>query len=300
MSGCLVLETEDPALEEWVGCRFLTCSILPVRMACNCKCKFCFSKSSISTLWQERSEWKNLPVRNYYRWAKDNGATRLVLTGGGEPLLRTSDVLYLIETGREFFSEIACFTNGTFLTRDLSRQMIEAGLSYLCYSRHHEDDLRCRDLMGAQAPSLDAFFEAAEGLTIRATCVMAKDYVNSAEAVWRYIQTLVLYGVRQFTFKHTYVTYEQSLFQNSQENEWSRLHQVEFDPFQGVGEVIARLPWGPEIRRIGELQVCYYYEPSPIWERRNHLCRSSNLLSDGKVYASLEDQRSLLFQLKPY
>ncbi len=62
--------------------------------------------------------------------------------------------------------------------------------------------------------------------------------------------------------------------------------------------MIARLPWGPAIRKIGPFQVCYYYEPTPAWEKEYQLCRSSNLLSDGTAFASLEDSRSRLFRLK--
>jgi cyclic pyranopterin phosphate synthase len=72
---------------------------------------------------------------------------------------------------------------------------------------------------------------------------------------------------------------------------------VDFDPFAEQGEIVARLPWGPCIRKLNSLQVCYYFEPSPAWELENRLCRSANLLSDGTIYASLEDQRSQLFRL---
>lgn len=151
--------------------------------------------------------------------------------------------------------------------------------------------------MGQPAPVLADFIDAAASLAVRATCVMSRGYVDSTEAVWRYIERLRQHGVRQFTFKHTYVAYEQSLFQGSAENHWAADHQVEFDPFVGTGEVVGRLPWGPCIRRMGDLQVCYYQEPTPQWELAQGLCRSTNLLSDGSIYASLEDQRSLLYRL---
>src|SRR5436190_24376135 len=41
----------------WAECRFLTCSVLPVRMACDLDCKFCFSKSSISSLRHDFFNW---------------------------------------------------------------------------------------------------------------------------------------------------------------------------------------------------------------------------------------------------
>ena len=296
-----LLDTPATDTRAWAACRFLTCSVLPVRMACNCRCPFCFSKSSVSTLRHEESILAQLDVEEHYRWAREHGAARLVITGGGEPLLRPGDVLRLVESGRRVFDEIACFTNGTYLTPALARQLADAGLSYLCYSRHHEDDVACRELMGASAPSLTDFFTAAAAgpLKVRATCVMTRGAVDSRERVWEYIEALQAFGVREFTFKHTYVAYEQSLFQGSAEDRWAAEHRVDFDPFEETGEVLTRLPWGPAIRRIGEVQVCFYHEPTPSWEVDNRLCRSSNLLADGSVYASLEDRRSLLYRLTP-
>lgn len=115
----------------WANCRFLSCSVLPVRVACNLHCPFCFSKSSVSALRHERADWRRLDLAAYYRFALERGATRLVMTGGGEPLLRPDDVVYLVEAGAKFFGEIACFTNGTYLTRALARRLKDAGLSYL-------------------------------------------------------------------------------------------------------------------------------------------------------------------------
>jgi cyclic pyranopterin phosphate synthase len=288
---------ERPGVSAWHACRFLSCSVLPVRVACNCACPFCFSRSSVSALRHEPTDWRRLDVAGYYRFARERGATRLVITGGGEPLLRAEDVVHLVALGREVFGEIACFTNGTHLTRELAERLAGAGLSYLCYSRHHPDDEVNRKLMGNSAPRLAAFFGAAGPLKVRATCVMCRGFVDDTDKVWQYIDALRPYGVREFTFKHTYVAYEGSVFGESSQNGWARRHQVEFDPFAGEGDVVARLPWGPCVRRIGGFQVCYYHEPTPRWELENRLGRSSNLLSDGSVYASLEDQRSLLYRL---
>lgn len=282
---------------EWRDCRFLTCSVLPVRYACNCACAFCFSKSSQSALAHDTVDWRRLDLESYFSYARERGATRLVITGGGEPLLRPGAVPGIIRRGKRFFAEVACFTNGSRLTRTLSRELADAGLSYLCYSRHHFDEDRNRRLMGASAPSLDRFFTACGDLAVRATCVMARGYIDSEPLVWEYVQRLAEFGVRQFTFKHTYVAYELSVFAGSAEDRWAAEHRVSFDPFAGQGEVLAELPWGPAVRRIGPHQVCYYHEPTPAWEREHQTCRSVNLLSDGTVFASLEDQSSRLFRL---
>lgn len=282
---------------DWGNCRFLTCSVLPVRMACNLNCPFCFSKSSVSALKSEPASWNRLELERYYEFSRNRGANRLVVTGGGEPLLRPDDVVSIIRRGREFFDEIALFTNGTYLTRELSKELQDAGLSYLCYSRHHFDDLLCQQLMGKGTPKLAEFVAAAGELPIRATCVMSRGWIDSRKLVDAYLSVLSSHGIQEFTFKHTYVAYEKSLFADAPANLWSRQHALNVDPFSGRGDVLGQLPWGPIIRQLNSLQVCYYFEPDPIWELENQLCRSVNLLSDGSVYASLENQQSLLFQL---
>lgn len=284
----------------WQTCSYLSCSVLPVRMACNCSCSFCFSKSSLSALPRDTIDWAKVDLERYFEFSGRRGASRLVVTGGGEPLLKAEAVLDIVRRGKPFFEEIACFTNGSLLSRGLARKLADAGLSYLCFSRHHFDERLNRRLMGQAAPTLARFFESAEGLTVRATCVMARGYVDSEPLAWRYIKRLSRYGVRQFTFKHTYVAYERSVFTNSTEDRWAAEHRVSFDPFAGQGEIVGELPWGPAIRRIGEFQVCYYREPTPAWELEHQLCRSVNLLSDGTIYASLEDQSSQLFRLNNF
>jgi cyclic pyranopterin phosphate synthase len=281
----------------WTRCRFLTCSVLPVRFACDCACPFCFSKSSVSTLRHDTADWARLDLDRYFGFSRDRGATRLVVTGGGEPLLRPDAVVQLVRHGKRYFDEIACFTHGGRLTRGLARRLRDEGLSYVCFSRHHPADAANRALMGDAAPTLDRFFDAADGLTVRATCVMARGQVDDEHKVWEYIDTLAPFGVRQFTFKHTYVAYDRSVFAHSPEDRWAAAHRVAFDPFAGRGEIVATLPWGPAVRRIGAFQVCYYHEPTPDWEKDGLLCRSVNLLSDGSVYASLEDRSSRLFRL---
>lgn len=285
--------------ESWRDCRFLTCSVLPVRLACQCECPFCFSRSSVSALETEPAPWTDADLRAHYRWAADRGATRLVVTGGGEPLLRADTSLRVIAIGTEVFDEIALFTNAARLTNALASELRAVGLSYLCWSRHAIDDADNRALMGAAAPDADAVLGAADaaGLPVRATCVMSTAGVATTDDVWDYIEAFRARGVRQLTFKHTYVANDRSVFASSSANDWSRAHQVQADPFAGCGEVIGALPWGPQIRRIGEVQVCHYFEPTPQWELRQQLARSSNLLSDGSVYASLEDETSLLHRL---
>ena len=286
-------------MTSWGDCRFLTCSVLPVRMACQCECPFCFSRSSISALASEPSPWPAEDLARHFSWAAARGATRMVVTGGGEPLLRADACVEAIRVAKKTFDEIALFTNGALLSVGLARRLREAGLSYVCWSRHAVSDASNRSLMGVAAPAADDVLAAcaAADLKVRATCVMNAAGVADRPAVWSYIDAFAARGVVEFTFKHTYVARASSLFASSPANQWATDHQVSADPFAGHGEVVASLPWGPTIRRIGEVQVCHYYEPTPDWELAHRLARSSNLLSDGRLYASLEDETSLLHRL---
>ncbi len=283
----------------WPECRFLTCSVLPVRMACQCECPFCFSRSSVSALEAGPVPWPDEALGGHFRWAAGRGATRMAVTGGGEPLLRPQACVRAVRIAAEVFDEIALFTNGAGLTKAIAADLRAAGLSYLCWSRHAVDDAANRALMGPAAPNAAVVLNAAAAasLPVRATCVMNTAAVAGPIEAHAYIDAFRARGVRQFTFKHTYVAGERSLFRSSPANRWSRDHQVQADPFATFGVVVGALPWGPQIRRIGEVQVCHYYEPTPEWELRHRLARSSNLLSDGSVYASLEDQASLLYRL---
>lgn len=286
-------------MNPWAECRFLTCSLLPVARACDCECPFCFSRSSLSALPRERSPWDPAALHDHLLWSRSLGATRAVITGGGEPLLDPRAALASVRAAARVFDEVALFTNGSRLTRDLALALRDAGLTYLCWSRHHWDDARNRAVMGAASPDVDVVLDAARDLAVRATCVMHRGGVETADDARAYIAALRARGVGQFTFKHTYVAHERSLYRDSEHDRWCRARRVEGDLFDGEGEVVAALPWGPVVRRIEGAQVCFYREPTPDWELTHRLCRSSNLMADGRVYASLEDSRSLLSRLAP-
>jgi pyruvate-formate lyase-activating enzyme len=281
----------------WAECRFLSCSVLPVARACQCTCRFCFSHSSISALPRRRGGWDPAALLDHYHWARSRGATRLVVTGGGEPMLDPEAVIEAVRLGRQVWDEVTCFSNAARIDAALAGRLADAGLAYLCWSRHHWDDERNRAIMGDAAPSLAEVAARCRGLALRATCVMHRGGIETAGDARRYIAVLREIGVREFTFKHTYVAYERSLFRESSEDAWCRAHQVEGDLFDGEGEVVFALPWGPRVRDIEGVRVCFYQEPTPQWELEHRLCRSSNLLSDGSVHASLEDSQSLLFRL---
>ena len=223
--------------------------------------------------------------------------TRLVITGGGEPLLRADDVVRLVDRARRYFAEITCFTNGTYLTPELARRLGGAGLSYFCYSRHHEDGRPMPRADGADMRRLSKVLPRVGGLEGACHVCHGARYVDTPAAVERYMSSLSRFGVREFTFKHTYVAYEARYFGGSPTERMGRGEPGQSRSVYGPGHGDRAAAVGTVIRRLDEFQVCYYYEPDPAWEKEHRLCRSINLMSDGWAYASLEDHRSRLFRL---
>jgi len=72
---------------------------------------------------------------------------------------------------------------------------------------------------------------------------------------------------------------------------------TEFLEYHG-GVTIDCLPWGSLIYNINwkghHMKIAAYTEPSVYWERTNDICRSWNLMADGRCFISLEDSASIL------
>ena len=111
-------------------------------------------------------------------------------------------------------------------------------------------------------------------------------------------------GVKQITFKELYVaTSHESVYYDNKTNIWSKNNQIPLSLVinyleQNEAELISSLPWNSPIYKYKHkgttLQIAAYTEPSVYWERSTGICRSWNLMTDGKCYASLEDKNSLL------
>ncbi len=292
-------------------------SYLPIANACQADCPFCFSNASIS-----KDQIKHdLNFDLYSNWTKhaiEHGATRAVITGGGEPtLLKFDKMLSLISMASKDFSlPVTLITNAhIFASCSTNEQDIyldrlgSAGLSTLSISRHHYDHEINASIMKLRTP-LGPFLSRAASLVhgssskpkIRLVCVLQKGGIESLNDLEDYLDWGVHHGVQEFCFKELYIsTSTESVYHDQASNEWSRANQV---PLSLVSDLIGKhgsikqtkLPWGAPVYSIkwkGELiSVAAYTEPSLYWERANGLARSWNLMADGRCYASLEDKES--------
>jgi molybdenum cofactor biosynthesis enzyme MoaA len=290
-------------------------SILPVARACQARCPFCFSKASVSAdVRPAPVDWAR--VGEVLRAGRSRGAARAVITGGGEPaLLSDADLERLIREAASVFSKVVLISNGYKWGRmdsadreDALRRLDAAGLSVLALSRHHHDPERNAALMGLDTGSerVAGTWEASRGeysrLRLRWICVLQRGGVEDRGTLERYLDWAAESGVGEVCFKELYVsTSVESEYYDRQANRWSAERQV---PLRLVLELsrerrwtlLERLPWGAPVFegawRGGTIRVAVYTEPSLLWELSNGLCRSWNLMADGRCLASLEDRRS--------
>ncbi len=152
--------------------------------------------------------------------------------------------------------------------------------------------------MGADAPAAaDVVAAAAAGsIKLRATCVMTRGQVENTAGVWQYINAFRSFGITEFTFKHTYVAYEHSLFQGTDEDRWTPGIRSISIRSRGVGEPVGGLPWGPLIRRKGATNMLLPRADARVGAETSTLPLDQPPVERRGV-CLLEDQSSLLYRL---
>lgn len=309
------MEVLGKTLLAWDSLTPRTISVLPIAMACQASCRFCFSKTSVSSEFKGRiGDWAR--IKSVLSQAKKAGAKRAVITGGGEPTLLESAQLHrLIEECSKSFDKVVLISNAYVLAKMTAHERLStlqrwdnAGLSILAVSRHHNDNDKNAHIMGVDtqteliAKTFNDNRDALAGMTLRLICVIQKDGVATLQDVEDYLSWAVEQGVRQVNFKELYVsTSNESAYSNLQANDYSAVNQVSLGIIHDFvekykWEQIATLDWGAPIYKgvfnDKKIQIAAYTEPSVYWERSNGIARSWNLMSDGKVLASLEDPKS--------
>lgn len=307
------------SLQEWQELTPLTLSFLPIAMACQAACSFCFSGSSIS--YEKKKRIKDFTDLAYWcKRASDAGATRFVFTGGGEPTIMPFDeIIEGLKISSQYFAKNVIISNGIFLSKleedDIIARMKAlktAGLSVLSLSYHHYDPETNVKIMGLDTKAekiMQAYAKCNKNDVpqLRIVCVLQKGGIDSPDGFQGFIDKALEYGIDQVCFKELYVasTYE-SLYSKKKENIYSKDHQVSLTAVVDFAEklnlaIVKRLPWGSPIYRYEDaddatkyVDVAAYTEPSVGWERTNGIARSWNYMADNKCYASLEDETSLL------
>ena len=310
------LQLQDAHFKPYHALAPRSISLLPVATGCQAKCAFCFSHSSISHDQRQRSLSPS-HIRTLLAAAKQRGAERAVITGGGEPgLLPPHKLLEMISLcAAHYPRRVTLITNGYFLSSleepervQALRSLWDAGLSVLSVSRHGLDEENNAQIMKLRTRADELAHTvkntSEHSLRLRWVCVLQRGGVQDVSTLEKYLDWVVSTGASEICFKELYVsTSHESVYHSSAYNQWSLENQVslslihDFAHAHGFAQVDA-LPWGSPIFdgkwRGHPLKIAAYTEPSVFWERTYGLARSWNVLADGIVYASLEDKQSQL------
>ena len=305
----------NPNLIPYSQIRPRAISFLPVALACQAKCPFCFSKASVSSDQPTaKPDWPSIEA--WLASGRARGAERAVITGGGEPTLLPDAVLQkLVSACARTFAKVVLITNGHKLATAGVPGQVErltslnlAGLRVLALSRHHHLSDQSQRLMNLSTP-LEVLIRTWREhrnrwpeLRLRLICVLQKSGLDNDKTLAEYLSWASQLGVEEVCFKELYIsTSAESIYHDRSANEWSRSHQV---PLSLVIEFCRRhefvmessLPWGAPVYRgrwLGApLRIAAYTEPSLFWERANGIARSWNIMADGRCHVSLEDRAS--------
>lgn len=288
-------------------------SFLPIAIGCNAGCPFCFSKNSISLVAKQKLIDID-SLRPYYEKARELGVNRSVITGGGEPSLVKKEKLYgYIRFMKEYVDKVIMISNGQVYTKGSDEETINHlkelesnGLDILCISRHGYDNSLNSKLMYLDTNTEQILRVQSEidKLKIRLICVLQKLGVEDEFSLIKYLDFASEYKVKEICFKELYVsTSKESVFFDLEGNNYCRRNQV---PLAMVityletngAKKVSELPWGSPVYEYvhkGHLiKIACYTEPSVFWEQTNKVCRSWNILSDGRCFGSLEVVDSLI------
>lgn len=303
-------------MKPWESCQARSFSVLPIAQACNARCAFCFSKASVSdSILPSKLDMEK--IKYWAGRAREKGAKRAVITGGGEPtLLRHDLMLDLMRTLAQNFPYTLMISNGSVVEkwadkygREIALERVEqwkqAGLSRVAISRHGVDLETDAKIMGIEVDTPQVMDIVAQaGIPVRIVCVLQKGGVDTERAVQQFLVRAANDGADEVCFKELYVSsLSENPWASSKENLYCQNNQVPLKLIIGTMEKMGfirtgELPWGsPYFEGVVQgkrLRVAAYTEPSVGWERRNGMVRSWNLMSDGTCMASLEDPNSVL------
>ena len=285
-------------------------SFLPVAQACQAKCKFCFSESSIST--EQIKKIEDFTHLDYWcSQAKNKGADRFVITGGGEPsIIGIDNIVKILDISTSFFDKNVLITNGMFLLKDTSAgidKLHKSKLSVLAISCHHYDNTINQNIMGIDTGVHDLLKNIKDIKNkplLRLVCVLQNCGIHDQSEIDNYIDFALENNITQICFKELYVSSTtESMYSKSFENIYCKDNQIPLKIILDYAKSknlikTSELPWGCPIFRLTRgdknIDIAAYTEPSVGWERFHGIARSWNYMADNHCYSTLEDLNSKL------
>jgi len=190
-----------------------TLSIVAGTSACDASCPYCISRMTPKQgvgLKEKESDW--LKFDKACKLAQINNVSTVLITGKGEPLLYPDQLTKILEKMERFeFPLIEVQTNGLALGREWEKykpyleKWRQLGLNTIALSIVHYKQERNKEIYspGSEYPDLEKLIKNLHrlGYSIRLSCVMLKNYIDSIEEVKNLVERAKEWNVEQLTIR---------------------------------------------------------------------------------------------------
>lgn len=190
-----------------------TFTIIVGTSACNASCPYCISKMTPS----QGVDMKLKPINwiNFdkaCRLSQVNNVSTVLLTGKGEPLLYPEQITEFLKKMKKFdFPIVEIQTNGIVLGNDWKKyepylkEWRELGLNTIAISVAHYEKERNKEIYTPKGNYYDLKEVISKlhtlGYSVRLSCVMLKDYIDSVKEVRKFIEKAKEWEVEQLTIR---------------------------------------------------------------------------------------------------
>lgn len=263
-----------------------TFSIIAGSEACQARCPFCISKMTPPLgveLKEPEVNWRNFGKACEY--AKQNGVTTVMFTGKGEPTLFPDQITKYLEVLEPYrFPFIEMQTNALKFAKDERKRdeyrehlihWYRIGLTFIAISIVHYDPGKNRQIYTPyrkEYPDLSdtiSFIhdigrgqEGLKGLSVRLTCIMAKEFIDSVDEVKRLVEFAKANNVEQLTLTPVNKP-DEDHSRNEEAWQWTNLHGLSEEEINTIsyyvveqGSLLMELPHGAKVFDLHGQNVC--------------------------------------------
>lgn len=129
---------------------------LAVTDKCNLNCVHCDFKATIEdseTYREDREELSKEELLSVVDRANEMNIKQVIIVGGGEPFCASEKVMEVMKRIKEYNMEGVIVTNGTLITKEMCRKLVEINWNLLCFSLDGpnakvNDELRGENVFG--------------------------------------------------------------------------------------------------------------------------------------------------------
>jgi len=253
-----------------------TFSVVVGGKKCNAHCPYCVSKMTGKDDCTEK-----INIRNFHKacqFAQMSGVSTVLLTGKGEPTLYPEHISKYLELIKLYnFPFLELQTNGIELQNGKCNLIdwYEQGLTTVSLSCVHWNTDRNREIFGKDFVSLEENIKLLHrfGFSVRLSCVMIKDYIDSVDSVIGFTKKCKEWGVEQFTvrpvaFSNIDIEKEDIVRDWVQNNFVPHENQKEIeDYFKGNATLLLELAHGAKVYDYDgqniSINTCLTHSPNP-------------------------------------